>query len=301
MALTYRFIGINVSNQMAIVWRRGKAKVNRLFGNRPPGTHIAHEPIARFPYEIVEMIVAHLAHDLDALKTCSLTCHSWRIVTAPHLHHTISLKEKYGIIHSGLKTLSKPHERGLMPLVKEIRVCAPYRDYPWFAPRTFSRRNLDYFSAFTNVQALKIYCTEIYRLIQGIERYSGHFLPTLRSITLWAPSCTSRQLSRFLSLFPNLDDIDIEFMVEINGPPSTTSSTELVPVSAPKLEGQLRLYKFYSVETWTDLIKLCGGLRFRHMDLCYVTGCTPILLEACAETLETIRIHIPYVPGLFGK
>ena len=292
-----RIAGINVSNRMAIVWRRSKDKINRLLGNGPPETRIAHELAHCFPHEIMEIIIAHLTYDLNALKACSLTCHSWHIVTVPHLHHTIFLREKgSGITHDELKTLSKPHKRGLMPFVKEIRVCARYRWYPWFVPRTFSRRNLHYFSAFANVQTLKVHYMEIYRFIPGIERYFGHFSPTLRSITLWAPRCTPRQLSYFFSLFPNLDDIEIKLMIRTNVPTTTIPDTELVPVSTPKLRGQLTLYSFYWTETWTDLISLCGGLRFRYMDLNCVAECVSILLEACAETLETIRFHVPYAP-----
>jgi hypothetical protein len=121
-----RIVEINVSKLMVIVW----AKVNRLVGNGPPETRIVHESTRRFPYEITEMIVAYLAHDLDALKACSLTCHSWRIATAPHAHHTIlprgdgsSVTKNWGM------RLFKMYERGLMPLVKEIHVCASPRGF----------------------------------------------------------------------------------------------------------------------------------------------------------------------------
>jgi hypothetical protein len=109
----------NVLKLMVIVW----AKVNRLLGNGPPETRIVHESTRRFPYEITEMIVAYLAHDLDALKACSLTCHSWRIATAPHVHHTILLRgDRSSVTKNWGMRLFKMYERGLMPLV--IRVCA---------------------------------------------------------------------------------------------------------------------------------------------------------------------------------
>ena len=187
-----------------------------------------------------------------------------------------------------------------MPFVKEIRADARYRWYPWFVPRAFNNRNLRYFSAFTNVQTLKIRKMEIYRFIPAIERYFGLFSQTLRSITLWDPCCTPRQLSYFLSLFSNLDDIDIQ-LVNTNVPRTTIPDAVLVPVSTPKLRGQLTLHHFYCPETWTDLISSCGGLRFRYMDLYGVADCTSILFEACAETVETVRFHIPYIPDLDGK
>ena len=39
-----------------------------------------------------------------------------------------------------------------------------------------------------------------------------------------------------------------------------------------------------------DMIDLFGGIRFRYMDLFNVAG-TRLLLDACAETLETLRLY----------
>ena len=44
------------------------------------------------------------------------------------------------------------------------------------------------------------------------------------------------------------------------------------------------------VELLEDMIGLFGGIRFRSMDLFDVEG-TRLLLNACAETLETLRLH----------
>ena len=39
-----------------------------------------------------------------------------------------------------------------------------------------------------------------------------------------------------------------------------------------------------------DMITSLGGLRFRHMDL-FRVSCVQLLLNACAETLETLRLY----------
>jgi len=62
-----RVVGTNLLDRMVIVWQRGKAKVNRLLRNASPETSIAYESTCRFPYEIVEVIISYLIHDLDAL------------------------------------------------------------------------------------------------------------------------------------------------------------------------------------------------------------------------------------------
>ena len=274
---------MNLSSRIRIVWRRSKANINRLLGNAPPETPTAHGAASRVPYEIVEMITTHIAHDLHALKAFSLTCYSWYISAAPHLHRTFS----FGTFDK-LRPLSKLHRLGLMPLIKEILVEQYY--YTWLAPQSFSRRDLHYFTAFANVQTLTLDSFTISRFIPGIERYFGHFSPTLRSLALLGPLCTPRQLSHFLSLFPNLDDIAIwEFAIR---PLNTTiSDTKLVPFSVPRLRGRLVLRGSNSVETWTGLIASGGGLRFRYMDLWRVGRCAPVLFEACADTLETLRFH----------
>jgi hypothetical protein len=290
---TVRTAGINLSTWTRIVWRRGKANINRLLGNppldAPRKTHTAHGASSRLPYEIVEMIIAHIAHDLDALKACSSTCRSWYIAAVPHIHRTLTLTDgTRSITHRELKPLSQLHQLGLVPLIKEIRVYQQRGN--WLAPQAFSPGDLSCFSAFPNVQSLRLQYLEISHFIPGIERYFGHFSSTLRSIALLEPTCTPRQLSYFLSLFPNLDNIAIWHTPTL--PPNITiPDTELVPLSTPRLQGRLMLRQFDSAETCICLVTLCGGLRFRYMNLCMVGGCVPVLFEACAETLETLRFH----------
>ena len=242
------------------------------------------------PYDIVEMVIAHLTHDLSDLKACSLTCRSWYTATVQHLHYTITLvRNKPDIGNNRLEPLSTLHELGLLSLVKAIRLLEwPATGY-WFVSPAFNRATLRPFSALTNVHTLKLQYMEVYRCMPDVEPHFGHFSQTLRSITLYQPRGTSRQLSHFLSYFSNLDDIGIR------NPLTRVSNTivpdpELIPRSAPKLRGRLALYSSTSVEICTDLITSCGGLRFRHMDLCWSESCAPVLLEACAETLETLRL-----------
>ena len=271
---------------MVTVWRRSKTKVNRR--RIPlPRARATYESTSPLPYEITEMIIAHITNDHPTLRACSLTCRSWYIVASPHIHHTITLRGVGG----RLKPLSELHELGLIPLIKEVRVRQWQRGFsPWFTPRIFRRRDFHHFSTFTNVHTLRLQRLEIYRFIPRIERYFEHLLPTLRSITLCDPHGTPQQLSYFLSYFSNLDDIEIR-RVFTNVPNGTVPDMEHPPFSAPKLRGQLTLCDFPWTETWTQLIASCGGLRFRHMYLRGVGDCMPLLLDACAETLETLRLN----------
>ena len=65
---------------------------------------------------------------------------------------------------------------------------------------------------------------------------------------------------------------------------------DLVLFSAPKLGGWLALYGSPSVKIWTHIIVSSGGIRFRRMDPRISAACTPTLFNACANTLETLRV-----------
>ena len=64
--------------------------------------------------------VTHLTYGIDTLKACSLSCSSWYAVAVPPLHYTIILRGDVSDINRNkLKPVSKLHELGLMPLVRE--------------------------------------------------------------------------------------------------------------------------------------------------------------------------------------
>jgi len=235
------------------------------------------------------MIIAYLVYDIPALKACSLTCYSWYIAAVPHIHRTFVFK---GADRAGLKSLSMRYALGLLPLVNDLRILQPASDPRWFLPQSFNRRGLRHIFALTNVQSLTVQNLDIRRFIPELQRYFGHFSPTLRSITLESPRCTPRQLSHFFSLFPNLDDIEVRCFAHRFEFPAGT----LLPVSTPKLQGQLVLSLSPSVETW-ELLAASGGLRFCSIHLYPVSKCAPVLLAACAETLEILRIEPNYESG----
>lgn len=259
-----------------------------MLGHSTPRAPTIQRP-SPLPYELVELVIVHIASDIRALKACSLTCYTWYTAAVPHLHHTfVFRKADLGEDHDGLKSLSRRHALGLLPFAREIRILQPPTQHRWFLPQSFGRKDLRYFSAFTNVQSLTLQQLDIHSFIPGIERYFGHLSPTVRSITLESPRCTPRQLSHFLSLFTNLDDIKVQLFVCLNLPGGIPDDA-LVPFSTPKLQGRLTLSSSPVVDTWKDLAAL-SGLRFRSIYLYPVSACAPVLLSACAETLETLRI-----------
>jgi hypothetical protein len=250
-----------------------------------------HQRTVNLPQDVLEIIIADLGDDISSLKAYSVTCHSWYLAAAPHLHHTLTLKNwTSDSTRAGFKPLAKMHKMDLLPLVKKLWIRSSSFT-PWISPRKLDRQTLRYFSALTNVQQLRIERFDLSKFMPNIERYFGHFAPTLRSISLTISSGTQRQLLCFLALFPNLDDIEIEYYPTMKPDATTNPDSEVaVPFSMPSLRGQLKLTHFPSDMIFRDMITLFGGLRFRYMDLFSVEG-SRLLLEACADTLQTVRIY----------
>ena len=289
--------GLSLPNRAAMVaWHRGKARIGRFLANLPSKTHIPRDETCRLPVKVVETILAHLAYDLDALKKCSLTCRSWYTIAVPHIHHTLILKD--GVLEAvdrKLKPLTRLHKLGLIHLVKEIRVGQLGGPNGWFGPKAFRPNDLLRFTTFTNVHTLRIQGLNIDRFMPGVEYYFYQFSPTLKSISLYYPICRSpRHLTYFLSLFPNLDNVEVRQFFTSNTP---TPDGELGLFSSPTFRGQLMLHDFLSAEVWSHLVSATSGLRFREMVLRKVGACAPVLMKACAETLETLRFYVADAPG----
>ena len=248
-----------------------------------------HEPTGRFPYNIMVTIIAYLTHSSRTLKACSLTCRSWHIPTVPHLHRTLNLRERTPKSRGKLKPLFKLHGLGLAPLVEEVRVTQQWLIAdPWFVPRAFSHRDLCSFSAFANVQTLMFRGLVIDRFIPGIERYFEQFSPALRSITLWDPRCTPRQLSYFLSFFKPRqyrNPADSHIRIQCNHPRHRTRSVFGVEISGAFDTSRISLGRNLEEPccfVWWPTVR-----PYEHEK---VVDHAPILLEACAKTLETLRL-----------
>jgi len=251
-----------------------------------------HERTVNLPQDILEIIIADLGDDIWSLKAFSTTCHSWYLAAVPCLHRTLTIEERPSDpARWEFKPLAKLHKMDLLPFVKKLWIRAAAFD-PWLSPRNFDKQTLRYFSALTNVQQLRIERFDLSKFMPGVERYFGHFAPTLRSISLTISSGTQRQLLYFLALFPNLDDIEIEYYPIVN---PDHDSEVAVPFSVPSLRGQLKLTHFPSETISRDMITLFGGLRFRYLDLFSVEG-SRVLLGACADTVQTVRVY-PTIPN----
>lgn len=120
-----------------------------------------------------------------------------------------------------------------------------------------------------------------------IRQYFGHFLPTVQSLSLRAPKGSCRQIIYFIGLLEHLEDLKL-LHDEVASP--AVGEADAHSALRPPLRGQLIMTYFTRVGVLKDMINLFGGIRLRHMDLSNVNG-TRLLLNACAKTMETLRLY----------
>jgi len=270
------------------VWYRSHAGIQRIRSGgdflEKPTTHAA-----RLPLEIVETIVAYLIYDMPSLRACTLTGYSWYIAAVPHLHYNLfTNKDSWGRNFRWPNPLRCMHRLGLLPFVKTFYFYADDRRDA-FSSKRFKHRTLHQFSALTSVRRLMIDYLDIPSFMPRIRRYFRQFLPTVRELCLDEPKGSRRQIIYFIGLFEHLEDLCLLYTGHSSGAEPADDPT-LTPSFTPPLGGQLRLSYFRRVGLLKDMIDLFGGIRFSSMDLLDVDG-MPLLLGACAETLETLLLY----------
>ena len=219
-----------------------------------------------------------------------MTCYSWYIATAPHLHHSLTIDDNIHFSNMGYRSFQTSYRLGLLSLVKRLRIRRwPYWSKIGVTPGRLCRRTFHRLSALTNLRELGIDDLEVSRFMPRIQRCFGHFSPTLQFLALRDPRGSCQQILYFIGLFPNLQDLKPQ-SCSSEGEQEITGDTTLIPLSTPPLRGWLTLTCFTRVTLIRDMIALFGGLRFRRMDL-FGVKCVRLLLDACAETLETLRLY----------
>ena len=214
------------------------------------------------------------------------------MASVPHLHHTLTTRPRRWYGRRGWsEPLQNASKLGLLPLVKKFKLHGTDYTNPGFFPKQFNRRILRHFSALTNVQELSIDDLDIPSFVPMVQRYFGHFLPTVCSLTLRDPFGSCQQILYFIGLFEHLEDLALIADIFVSRQSESAGDLTLVPPFAPPLQGRLVIHSFTRVGLWEDMIHLFGGIRFRYMDL-FDADEIPLLLGACAGTLETLRLHL---------
>ena len=181
------------------------------------------------------MIVAYLADFAFSLRACALASYSLHIAATPHLHHALFVN--IDLSHLGLKYLwPKPIQRmhmlGLLPFVKEFWIHD--RVHSRVHPKLFKHYTLHQFSMLTNVQELGIDYLDIPSFVPRIQKYFGHFLPTVHSLSLTMPKGSHRQIIYFIGLFQHLEDLCVHYNT-FNSQSKLADDLTLIPPFSPPL------------------------------------------------------------------
>jgi hypothetical protein len=121
-----------------------------------------------------------------------------------------------------------------------------------------------------------------------IRRYFKHLFPTVRSLSLGAPKGSHRQIISFIGLFQHLEDFRLLYNT-LDPQDEPADDTTPTPPFTPPLRGRLTVIGLKNAGLLKEMIDLFGGIRFFYTDIYDVEGMR-LLLDACAKTLETLRL-----------
>ena len=240
----------------------------------------------RLPISFEYMIISYVC-DFHTLLLCSTICRAWYYTVAPRLHYSLTTTTTIREDPSPRvwpRPLQESYKLNLLPLVRQFNILSG------FTLEQFHLCDISHFSAFTNLRELRIDGLQVSEFIPNIQRHFKYFAPTVESLTLVWPKASCRQILYLIGLFKKLRDLTLSSFHPTDED-ETTAHLALVPPSTPPLSGRLTLESFTSkAEKLLDwMIALCGGLRFRHVDLFYVE-CMHRVVDACAETLEILEL-----------
>ena len=272
---------------------RGRAMIQRILSRgTPPGTpSTSSSLIAKLPQEILEIVIDHLACDKPSLCACCMTCYSWYIAAVPLLHQTLFVSAyPFGARKSRWPNAIVDMRRlGLLHLVKNLRI---YGDdiFNVISPKLFPRSVMSSFATLKHVRELKIWHLDIPSFMPRIQKYFGHFLPTVRLLALTSPKGTRRQILFFIGLFQHLEDLWLYDITLRSGDVEPADDSTLIPPSSPPLGGWLTVHNVQRRDLIKDMVRLFGGIRFRRIHI-WDAAETRLLLNACAKTLLTLQLH----------
>ena len=218
------------------------------------------------------MIIAHLIYDTRSLRACTLTCHSWYIASVPHLLHTLVIQSCWWVHESKLewpKPLQNASELGLLHLVRRLMFLGIDYRSPEVSSKHFNRRILRQFSALTNVQELVIDYLNIPSFMPMVQRYFGHFSPTVRTLALRDPIGSRRQVLYFIGLFEHLENLTLNAGIHYSEGRQLADDLTLIPLFTPPLRGRLMINTPARVGFLEDMNRLFGGIPSHHPGVSY--------------------------------
>lgn len=242
------------------------------------------------PPELIHRILGHLSDDPKFLKVMSLVSKGWATWCQTHLFKSVHLKPP--TLKSWLKNVVP--EVGGPASHTRVLILEEYRLIPWINPRylDFPLSRLESFSDVSSLSLIQWNAT----LFNGapLEPHLGHFGRSLRTLNLQFCTFNPATFFDFLSLLPNVEDLEIACPYLYS---DTLDTIPNVPNVAPGFHGTLSLGELNS----GHLILKCLAALPLHFSAIRISGCTfyepeayQMLLTSCRDSLLTLRFEDSY-------
>ena len=256
------------------------------------------------PQELIDHIMDMLRDDIPTLKVCSMTCQSM-FASARHLiHRTLHLSFQNALTtfpieddlryqrplfkNERLLYLSYMDEHGLLQYARQVYIIALGILTPEvFLPYHHHLKSLD-----------RVHTLTIDRLdasawaFPDIKTCFTHFYSTLTSLKLCGPFRHYRLLVRFVTQFPNLQDLCLEWMIMEWHVISDTTDHFAVN-RPPPFRGHLRLVGRDTAVPWLAIFvrDVPNVMNFRSVELRdFFWDYGQHLLDPCSRTLEHLTV-----------
>ncbi|KAF9783982.1 hypothetical protein BJ322DRAFT_889284 [Thelephora terrestris] len=190
------------------------------------------------PQEIVDEVIDNLAFDFSTLQSTSLVQKSWTHRSRRRLFYFVPINS-LSLLEKWSRCIS-PDPNGIASYPRSILLSLNGTPKSWLEPENLDRFH-GHFCSFSGVERLVIAGLETAKFDAfSTPRYFGNFAATVRSLELRTPIGPPASLLSFISSFPLVDDLGIEYPSTVTA--GGVSQEEFIqPVAAPSFTGKLRL------------------------------------------------------------
>ena len=247
------------------------------------------------PQELVDEILTYLEDDVPSLVSCSESCKALFCSTRPLIHRTFYLSTRYttnryrsgSLDRAKFDTLRLAGRAQIFQYTTQLFI----RLGNEFVPKNL-RPHLRYFRAMRGITSLTIHRLDVANFLPAFDKWFGHIVPTLRSLTLINARASTEDVFHLVFRFPLLQDLHLtEFLQPYCRPPRPYVPPELT--ISPPLNGSLRLWGTYPSNTFIrSITNTPDGIHFRSVEVRDASAISfhlfQALIDACSKTVETI-------------
>ena len=242
------------------------------------------------PPELISHVLAHLCDDPELIQALCLVSKAWAFWCQAHLFKSVHLSPP--TLKGWLENI--PQDAGGPASHTRTLTLEEYRLIHWINPQ-YPNFPLENLTCFSDVRSLSLIQWNT-ALFNGTspERYFCHFGKSLRSLNLRFCTLDPVIFFSFLSLLPNVEDLEIAYP---HPHPTAPDSIPSVPRITPSFCGTLSLVDINSVHLVLKALARMP-LRFSTIRIRGSTFYEPevyqMLLTKCQETLVSLRFEGSY-------